>query len=63
MINALDRYFIEGVQTNKDFLSNILQNKDFKSGVFSTSFIADNYPQGYNSSNITIKDKEIFYTV
>ena len=31
-------------QTNKDFLSNILQNKDFKEGVFSTSFIADNYP-------------------
>ncbi len=63
MTNALDRYFIEGVQTNKDFLSNILQNKDFKEGVFSTSFIADNYPQGYNSKDITIKDKEILYCV
>ena len=27
MINALDRYYIEGVKTNRDFLSNILQKK------------------------------------
>ena len=43
MINALDRYFIEGVETNKDFLSNILQNKEFQNGMFSTSFISENY--------------------
>ena len=30
MINALDKYFIEGVKTNKDFLSNILQNLNFQ---------------------------------
>ena len=30
MINALDRYLIEGVKTNKDFLSNILQNENFE---------------------------------
>ena len=57
MINSLDRYFIEGVETNKDFLSNILQNNEFKSGNFSTSFIADNYPTGYDSSNVSIKEK------
>ena len=63
MINSLDRYFIEGVETNKDFLSNILQNNEFKSGNFSTSFIADNYPTGYDSSNVSIKEKEILYCV
>ena len=34
MLNALDRYFIEGVETNKDFLSNILQNKNFSKESF-----------------------------
>ena len=63
MINALDRYFIEGVETNKDFLSNILQNKEFQNGLFSTSFISENYPDGYNSRNISIKQKEILYCV
>ena len=29
MINALDRYYIEGVKTNRDFLSNILQKQVF----------------------------------
>ena len=32
MINALDKYFIEGVKTNKDFLSNILQKPEFLKG-------------------------------
>ena len=63
MINALDRYFIEGVETNKDFLSNILQNKEFKEGMFSTSFISENYPDGYNPFDINIKEKEILYCV
>ena len=63
MLNALDRYFIEGVETNKDFLSNILQNKEFKQGTFSTSFISENYPKGYNSYDIDIKEKEILYCV
>ena len=29
MINALDRYYIEGVKTNRDFLSNILSKEKF----------------------------------
>ena len=46
MINALDRYLIEGVQTNKDFLSNILQNENFEKSNYSTSFISENYRMG-----------------
>ena len=29
MVNALDKYFIEGVKTNRDFLSNIIQKSEF----------------------------------
>ncbi|MBC10567.1 MAG: acetyl/propionyl-CoA carboxylase subunit alpha [Rickettsiales bacterium] len=63
MINALDRYYIEGVQTNRDFLSNILQNKKFEDGLYSTSFIAEEYKDGYDSYNEQLHDKEILYGV
>ena len=63
MINALDRYLIEGVQTNKDFLSNILQNENFEKSNYSTSFISENYKEGYNSFNVTIKDKQKIHAV
>ena len=61
MINALDRYFIEGVKTNRDFLSNILQNKNFHSGLYSTSFISENYPDGYMIHiNVEIKNNNLY---
>ena len=63
MINALDRYYIEGVKTNRDFLSNILQNKNFHSGLYSTAFISEEYPDGYNSYDVEIENKEILYCV
>ncbi len=63
MINALDKYFIEGVKTNKDFLSNILQNPKFNLGDYSTSFISENYKNGYDSYATNIKDKTQLYAV
>ena len=63
MINALDRYLIEGVQTNKDFLSNILQNENFEKSNYSTSFISENYKEGYDSFNSTLTDKQKIYAV
>ena len=63
MINALDRYLIEGVKTNKDFLSNILQNKNFEKGNYSTSFIGENYRSGYDSFKVDIIDKEKIHAV
>ena len=51
MTMALDRYLINGVNTNKDFLSNIIQNNSFKKADFSTNFISEFYPDGYDSEN------------
>ena len=60
MINALDRYLINGVKTNKEFLSNILQTKDFQNSNISTNFISTNYPKGYISQQLDKKlDDEI----
>ena len=63
MLNALDRYFIEGVKTNRDFLSNILQNNNFAKGEYSTAFIAENYKDGYDSYLNEVTDKDNLYAV
>ena len=61
MINALDRYLINGVNTNKEFLSNILQHKNFISGDISTKFIEENYSNGFDPVNTRMqKYDEIF---
>ena len=42
----------------KIFLSNILQNENFEKSNYSTSFISENYKDGYDSFNIDIEDKQ-----
>ena len=63
MINALDRYLIEGVKTNRDFLSNILQNEKFEKSNYSTAFIKENYKEGYDSFNVDLQDKQKIHAV
>ena len=63
MVNALDRYLIEGVKTNKDFLSNILQNKNFEKCNYSTAFISENYKDGYDSFNVNVFEIEKIHAV
>lgn len=63
MINALDRYLIEGVKTNRDFLSNILQNENFEKSNYSTAFISENYKEGYDSFKVNLQDKQKIHAV
>ena len=46
-IDAIDRYEIEGVGTNLDFLSALAQHPRFRSGNITTGFIAEEYPEGF----------------
>ena len=50
MINALQQYYITGVDHNIAFLISTLKNNDFKSGNISTNYIKENYPKGYSSN-------------
>ena len=50
MINALQQYYITGVDHNIAFLISTLKNNDFKGGNISTNFIKENYPKGYSSN-------------
>jgi propionyl-CoA carboxylase alpha chain len=46
-IEALDRFEIEGLGHNVDFVSAIMQHPRFRSGELTTGFIAEEYPDGF----------------
>ncbi|MBC7985408.1 MAG: acetyl/propionyl/methylcrotonyl-CoA carboxylase subunit alpha [Sphingomonadaceae bacterium] len=46
-IAALDRFEIEGLGHNVDFLSAIMQHPRFRAGDITTGFIAEEYPEGF----------------
>ena len=45
------------LKTNRDFLSYIIQKSEFLHGEYSTSFIADNYADGFDPYMTEVKDK------
>ena len=49
-IGALDRYAIDGVGTNMDFLSALMQHDRFRSGEITTGFITEEYPDGFHGA-------------
>ncbi|MFT5260389.1 MAG: propionyl-CoA carboxylase alpha chain [Saprospiraceae bacterium] len=51
MQQALNEYYIEGVDTNINFLSAILQEPRFQSGEIDTNFIDTHFPEGYSPSD------------
>lgn len=46
MRQALDRFYVEGVQTNIPFLSKVMGNARFDRGELTTDFIAQEFPDG-----------------
>ena len=49
-IKALDRFEIEGLGHNIDFVSAIMQHPRFRSGELTTGFIAEEYPDGFTGA-------------
>ncbi|MBL0916333.1 MAG: acetyl/propionyl/methylcrotonyl-CoA carboxylase subunit alpha, partial [Sphingopyxis sp.] len=49
-IAALDRFAIEGLGHNIDFVSAIMQHPRFRSGELTTGFIAEEYPEGFHGA-------------
>jgi propionyl-CoA carboxylase alpha chain len=49
-IAALDRFEIEGLGHNVDFVSAIMQHPRFRSGELTTGFIAEEYPEGFTGA-------------
>ncbi len=49
-IAALDRFEIEGLGHNIDFVSAIMQHPRYRSGELTTGFIAEEYPDGFHGA-------------
>jgi propionyl-CoA carboxylase alpha chain len=49
-IAALDRFEIEGIGHNVDFLSAVMQHPRFRRGEITTGFIAEEFPQGFSGT-------------
>lgn len=47
MSEALDSFYIEGIQHNIPFLGAIMEHERFRSGNITTGFIAEEYPDGF----------------
>ncbi len=49
-VEALDKFEIEGLGHNIDFVSAIMQHPRFRSGELTTGFIAEEYPDGFHGA-------------
>ncbi|HWV60058.1 MAG TPA: biotin carboxylase N-terminal domain-containing protein, partial [Sphingopyxis sp.] len=51
-VAALDRFELEGLGHNIDFVSAIMQHPRFRSGELTTGFIAEEYPEGFHGADV-----------
>ena len=51
-IAALDRFEIDGIGHNVDFLSALMQHPRFRKGELTTGFIAEEYPDGFHGAPV-----------
>ena len=63
MRQALDGYYIRGVQHNIAFLSALMNHPRFVEGRLSTGFIAEEYPDGFHASDVVHDDPSILVAV
>jgi propionyl-CoA carboxylase alpha chain len=56
MQHALDQYYIRGVRHNIAFLNAIMAHPRFQAGRLSTNFIAEEYPDGFDTAMVPRDD-------
>ncbi|CAI7772801.1 unnamed protein product [Closterium sp. NIES-53] len=54
---ALDRYYIEGIESNIPFLRCIVSHPAFASGNITTNFIQDNFPAGFYNNHLSPREE------
>ncbi len=63
MRQALDRYYIRGLNHNISFLADVLNSKRFQSGNITTNYIAEEYPDGFTGGALTEETRKIMIAV
>jgi propionyl-CoA carboxylase alpha chain len=56
---ALDRFQIEGIADNIPFLGAVMDEKDFRKGDFTTAYIKDHFPQGFEGVAPSAKQQKL----
>ncbi|MEZ6022214.1 MAG: acetyl/propionyl/methylcrotonyl-CoA carboxylase subunit alpha [Hyphomonadaceae bacterium] len=60
---ALDRFLIDGIADNIPFLGAVMEEKDFRKGNFTTAYIKDHFPDGFNGAEPTDYQRELLIAV
>ncbi len=63
MRHALDGYYIRGVSHNISFLAALMAHPRFQEGRLTTNFIADEYPDGFDPSDVPHDDPALLVAV
>jgi len=56
---ALDRFLIDGIQDNISFLGAVMEEKDFRKGDFTTAYIKQHFPEGFEGVAPTPKQEKL----
>ncbi|MEM7080649.1 MAG: acetyl/propionyl/methylcrotonyl-CoA carboxylase subunit alpha [Pseudomonadota bacterium] len=56
MADALDAYYIRGVNHNISFLNALIMHPRFQAGKLTTNFIAEEYPDGFHAADVPQSD-------
>ncbi|MCK9468548.1 MAG: acetyl/propionyl/methylcrotonyl-CoA carboxylase subunit alpha [Porticoccaceae bacterium] len=59
MVEALDAYYIRGVNHNISFLNALMVHPRFHSGELTTNFIAEEFPDGFSAENIVHDEPDL----
>ena len=62
-VSALDSFVIRGVANNLSFLCAVLGRDRFKNGAYSTDFISQEFPDGFDSSEMSSLTRDILIAV
>jgi propionyl-CoA carboxylase alpha chain len=63
MTEALEPFHIEGLAHNVPFLAAVMDQKRFRSGALSTSYIAEEFPDGFQGSAPTTLQRDLMTAV
>ncbi len=63
MVDALDNYYIRGVNHNISFLNALMVHPRFIEGRLTTNFIADEFPDGFNADLVVQDDPAVALVV
>ncbi|NQU56303.1 MAG: ATP-grasp domain-containing protein, partial [Rhodospirillales bacterium] len=63
MRHALDGYYIRGVSHNISFLAALMAHPRFQKGALTTNFIAEEYPDGFDPSDVPHDDPDMLLAV